>query len=36
MAGIVALIRAKHPLLTPFQIKTVLYACASNVELQKE
>jgi len=31
MAGIVALIRAKHPELTPFQIKTVLYACASNV-----
>jgi subtilisin family serine protease len=31
IAGIVALIRAKHPQLTPFQIKTVLYACASNV-----
>jgi subtilisin family serine protease len=31
MAGIVALIRAKHPELTPFQIKTVLYACATNV-----
>lgn len=31
MAGIVSLIRAKHPQLTPFQIKTVLYACASNV-----
>ncbi len=31
MAGIVALIRAKHPDLTPFQIKTVLHACASNV-----
>lgn len=33
MAGIVALIRAKHPELTPFQIKTVLYACASNVQV---
>lgn len=32
MAGIVALIRAKHPDLTPFQIKTVLHACASNVK----
>lgn len=31
MAGIIALIRAKHPHLTPFQIKSVLYACASNV-----
>ena len=31
MAGLVALIMAKHPELTPFQIKTVLYACASNV-----
>lgn len=31
IAGIVALIRAKHPDLTPFQIKTILYACASNV-----
>jgi len=31
IAGIVALIRAKHPELTPFQIKTVLYACATNV-----
>ena len=30
MAGLVALIRAKHPELTPFQIKTVLFACASN------
>ena len=35
MAGIVALIRAKHPHLTPFQIKTVLYACASNVQAQE-
>ncbi len=31
IAGIVALIRGKHPELTPFQIKTVLWACASNV-----
>jgi subtilisin len=30
IAGIVALIRSKHPELTPFQIKTVLFACASN------
>lgn len=30
IAGIVALIRAKHPELTPFQIKTVLMACAAN------
>ncbi len=35
MAGIVALIGAKHPQLTPFQIKSVLYACASNVEMGK-
>lgn len=30
IAGIVALICAKHPNLTPFQIKAILYACASN------
>lgn len=30
IAGIVALIRGKHPELTPFQIKTVLMACAAN------
>lgn len=30
IAGIVALIRAKHPELTPFQIKTVLWACSAN------
>jgi subtilisin family serine protease len=30
IAGIVALIRAKHPELTPFQIKTVLFSCAAN------
>lgn len=31
IAGIVALIRSKHPDLTPFQVKTVLLACASNM-----
>jgi subtilisin family serine protease len=31
IAGIATLIRSKHPELTPFQVKTVLYACASNV-----
>ncbi len=30
IAGLAALIRSKHPNLTPFQIKTVLYACAAN------
>jgi subtilisin family serine protease len=30
IAGIVALIRAKHSELTPFQVKTVLFACAAN------
>jgi len=34
MAGITALIRAKHPDLTPFQIKTVLLACAANTHRQ--
>lgn len=33
ITGIIALIRAKHPDLTPFQIKTVLLACASNMNL---
>jgi subtilisin family serine protease len=32
IAGLVALIRAKHPELTPFEIKTVLRACASNTQ----
>jgi subtilisin len=32
IAGLAALIRAKHPELTPFQLKTVLFACASNVQ----
>jgi len=31
IAGLAALIRAKHPELTPFQMKTVLLACASNM-----
>ena len=30
ITGITALIRAKHPELTPFQVKTVLMACAAN------
>ncbi|MCL4559005.1 MAG: S8 family serine peptidase [Chloroflexi bacterium] len=30
ISAIVALIRSKHPELTPFQIKTVLLACAAN------
>jgi len=35
IAGIVALIRAKHPELTPFQVKTVLLACAANMRREK-
>jgi len=35
MAGLVALIRAKHPELTPFQVKTVLFSCASNVRRER-
>ena len=31
MAGICALIRSKHPELTPFQLKSVLYLIADNV-----
>ncbi len=34
IAGITALIRSKHPQLTPFQVKTVLMACASNMRRQ--
>jgi len=30
IAGLVTLMRSKHPELTPFQIKTVLQACAAN------
>lgn len=32
IAGIAALILARHPQLTPFQLKTVLLACASNAQ----
>lgn len=35
IAGIVTLIRALHPDLTPFQMKTVLYACASNIHARE-
>jgi len=31
IAGITTLIRAKHPDLTPFQMKSVLLACAANI-----
>ncbi len=31
IAGIAALVRSKHPELRPFQVKTVLWACAANV-----
>jgi len=31
MSGICALVRAKHPELTPFQLKSVLYLTATNV-----
>jgi len=31
IAGITTLIRAKHPNLTPFQMKSVLLACAANI-----
>jgi subtilisin family serine protease len=36
ITGIVALIRSKHPNLTPFQVKTVLWACAANVYPQED
>jgi subtilisin len=32
IAGLVALIRSKHHGLTPFQVKTILQACASNTQ----
>jgi subtilisin len=35
ITGITALIRAKHPELTPFQVKTVLMACAANTRRRK-
>ena len=31
MAGFAALVRSKHPLLRPFQVKTALWAAAANV-----
>ena len=31
MAGLAALVLSKHPELTPFQLKSVLYLCATNV-----
>ncbi len=31
ITGIVALIRSKHPELTPFQVKATLWACSANV-----
>ena len=34
MAGIAALIMSKHPWLTPFQLKSVLYHCAANVSTE--
>ncbi len=34
ITGITALIRAKHPELTPFQVKTVLLMCAANTRRQ--
>jgi len=34
IAGIITLIRAKHPELTPFQVKTVLYSCAANAHAE--
>ena len=35
IAGIVTLIRSKHPELTPFQVKTVLLACAANTRREE-
>jgi subtilisin family serine protease len=35
ITGIVALIRSKHPELTPFQVKTILLACASNMQRKR-
>lgn len=35
IAGIVTLIKAKHPELTPFQVKSVLWACAANVRREE-
>ncbi len=35
IVGIAALVLAKHPWLTPFQLKSVLYHCAANVLRQR-
>jgi subtilisin len=32
VSGLCALIRARHPELTPYEVKTVLHLIASNVE----
>jgi subtilisin len=32
LAGIAALVLSKHPGMTPFEVKTILYMTASNVE----
>lgn len=31
ISGLIALIKSKHPKLRPFQLKTILHACAANV-----
>jgi len=36
IAGVIALIRSKHPELNPFQVKTVLLACAANTRREGE
>lgn len=36
IVGIAALIMSKHPWLTPFQLKSVLYQCAANVAPLRE
>ncbi|GAB1642135.1 S8 family serine peptidase [Krasilnikovia sp. MM14-A1259] len=35
IAGIAALTLSKHPWLTPFQLKSVLYQCAANVSMRR-
>lgn len=32
LAGLAAIVKSKHPELRPFQLKTVLWACAANVQ----
>ena len=34
IAGLIALILSKHPGLTPFQVKTILAACAANASIR--